>query len=487
MRPLVWLRTDLRADDNLALHAAARDATSGCLAVFLLSPGEWRAHDWAPVKVDLVLRTLAALSADLAALNIPLLIAHADEPTQIPVVLKALAHEHACDALYYNREYEVNERRRDADVERTLGSVGLQIRAFDDQVMAPPGSVRTGAGGWYTVFSPFKRALYARFNEQGLPPCVPKPRRQPSMPCPPSPVPSSLRGFESTIDPALWPAGEREAMRRLDAFIERRLRDYKRRRDFPAIDGTSALSPYLNIGAISCRRCLAAAAAANPVPASKSPLESGNDGAVHWISELVWREFYIHVMVGFPRVSMGRAFQLPTERIQWRRDPAQLDAWKLGRTGVPIVDAGMRQLIATGWMHNRVRMITAMYLTKNLLIHWQEGERHFMTHLVDGFLASNNGGWQWSASTGTDAAPYFRIFNPVSQSQKFDPDGIYIRRFVPELRDVQGDAIHEPWELPGLLRGRLDYPDPLVDLARSRDRAIEAFRAIKDLPEQPAH
>ncbi|QYU68393.1 deoxyribodipyrimidine photo-lyase [Leptolyngbya sp. 15MV] len=158
MRPLVWLRTDLRADDNLALHAAARDATSGCLAVFLLSPGEWRAHDWAPVKVDLVLRTLAALSADLAALNIPLLIAHADEPTQIPVVLKALAHEHACDALYYNREYEVNERRRDADVERTLGSVGLQIRAFDDQVMAPPGSVRTGAGGWYTVFSPARRS-----------------------------------------------------------------------------------------------------------------------------------------------------------------------------------------------------------------------------------------------------------------------------------------------------------------------------------------
>jgi len=477
MRPLVWFRSDLRVEDNSALHAAAREATRGLVGVYLVSPAQWREHDDAPAKISLILRSLRELSTSLRALNIPLLIVEAARFGDAPSALLALAKQHASDALFFNREYEVNESRRDTAVERAFSGAGLSVRAFDDQVLAPPGEVRTGEGRYYTVFSPFKRALYARMTEHGVPPTLPTPARQPAMPCEASAIPGRVTGFESPIDPALWPAGETHARTRLGTFIASRIASYKSQRDFPAIEGTSALSPYLNLGCVSVRQCLHAAIRANA--ASRSPLDAGNEGITHWISELIWREFYIHIMVGFPRVCMGRAFQPATESIRWSGNTRHLEAWKQGKTGVPIVDAGMRQLLATGWMHNRVRMIAAMYLTKNLFIDWREGERHFMRHLVDGFLASNNGGWQWSASTGTDAAPYFRIFNPVSQSQKFDPDGAYLRRWVPELRDVEGEAIHEPWTLPGLLRARLDYPEPLVDLSRSRAAAIEAFRAIK--------
>jgi deoxyribodipyrimidine photo-lyase len=200
---------------------------------------------------------------------------------------------------------------------------------------------------------------------------------------------------------------------------------------------------------------------------------------VHWISEVLWREFYVNVMVGFPRVCMHRAFQLNTEAIVWNDEPNLLEAWKHGRTGVPIVDAGMRQLLRDGWMHNRVRMVVAMYFTKDYFLNWRLGEKWFMQNLIDGFLASNNGGWQWSASTGTDAAPYFRIFNTYNQSEKFDPDGAYIREFVPELRGVEGPAIHDPERLPGLLRSRLDYPKPLVDRVKAREKAIDAFRKLR--------
>ncbi|ERI52767.1 hypothetical protein N878_17765, partial [Pseudomonas sp. EGD-AK9] len=211
--------------------------------------------------------------------------------------------------------------------------------------------------------------------------------------------------------------------------------------------------------------------------ANRGEFDSGNPGAVTWINELLWREFYKHILVGYPRVSMHRAFRQETEALPWRDAPDELAAWQQGRTGLPIVDAAMRQLRATGWMHNRLRMIVAMFLTKNLLIDWREGERFFMRQLIDGDLAANNGGWQWSASTGTDAAPYFRIFNPISQSQKFDPDGHFIRHWVPELAGLNKRDIHDPAALGGLL-APAGYPRPIVDLARSRERALAAFKHL---------
>ncbi|MEK1908449.1 MAG: FAD-binding domain-containing protein, partial [Pseudomonas sp.] len=237
----------------------------------------------------------------------------------------------------------------------------------------------------------------------------------------------------------------------------------------------SQQSTYLAAGVISPRQCLHAALRGN-----QGEFDSGNPGAVSWINELLWREFYKHILVGYPRVSRHRAFRPETEALPWRDAPQDLLAWQQGRTGIPLIDAAMRQLLATGWMHNRLRMVVAMFLTKNLLIDWREGERFFMRHLIDGDLAANNGGWQWSASTGTDAAPYFRIFNPISQSQKFDADGRFIRTWLPELVGLNKRDIHDPSAMGGVF-GLAEYPRPIVDLAHSRERVLQAFRSLPPL------
>jgi deoxyribodipyrimidine photo-lyase len=257
----------------------------------------------------------------------------------------------------------------------------------------------------------------------------------------------------------------------LQHFVKERIERYKTDRDSPATAGTSTLSPYLASGVISARQCLESAVAAN-----NGRVDSGKTGVVTWISELIWREFYRHILMGYPRVCRHQPFRLETKQIEWDEDDAHFEAWCAGRTGFPIVDAGMRQLARTGWMHNRVRMITAMFLTKDLFIDWRRGEAHFMRHLVDGDLASNNGGWQWSASTGTDAAPYFRIFNPYSQSRKCDPTGDYIRKFVPELAGLDDDSIHQPEPLAADAN---DYPQPIVDRTQTKERVMAAFKAIK--------
>ncbi|HAL67580.1 MAG TPA: deoxyribodipyrimidine photo-lyase, partial [Pseudomonas sp.] len=228
----------------------------------------------------------------------------------------------------------------------------------------------------------------------------------------------------------------------------------------------------LAAGVISPRQCLHAALAHN-----RGEFDSGSSGVQTWINELLWREFYKHILTGYPQVSRHRAFRAHTEALPWRNAPKEFEAWQQGRTGFPIIDAAMRQMLATGWMHNRLRMLTAMFLSKNLLIDWRLGERHFMRHLIDGDLAANNGGWQWSASTGTDSVPYFRIFNPVSQSQRFDPKGRFIRQWVPELQDIDDKNIHDPGKCHGLIDANL-YPSPIVDLHSSRQRALQAFKEL---------
>ncbi len=477
MRPLVWFRSDLRCEDNLALSHACADATRGVVGVFIVSPGEWRAHDWAGVKVDFTLRTLRVLSDSLRRLNIPLRIVRTDSPSDIPEALARLAVACGCDAVYFNLEYELNEHRRDQAVAARFKRGSLGVRKFHDQVLASPGTVCTGQGNFFTVFTPFKRAMLKAMQGDSLPAFAPSPRCQNSMPAEPDEPPGCVEGFSTAVPPSLWPAGEQEATRRLRAFVRTGLGPYKHDRDFPSLDGTSSLSPYLNTGAISVRQALLGALSG----AGRSGVEGldTNPGLAQWIGELLWREFYIHVTAGFPRVCMRRAFQPATERLRWRQSASDLHAWEEGRTGIPIVDAGMRQLRQTGWMHNRVRMIAAMFLSKNLFLDWRLGERFFMRHLVDGFLPSNNGGWQWSASTGTDAAPYFRVFNPISQSRTYDPDGAYIRRYVTELADLPGDQIHAPHEALPPRAPPAGYPAPIVNLSASRQAAIEAFRALR--------
>lgn len=465
MRHLVWFRNDLRVADNTALFEACRDPQAGVIAVFLATPAQWQAHDMAPARERFIGRNLAALSNALDTLGIPLLLREVATFHDVPATLAALCAEHGIHTVFANREYAVNEQARDARVERALARQGVAFRQYHDFTILPPGLL-TKSGTPYTVFTPYKRAWLDRFHAAptGVRPAPAKRKRRVAL------TPDAVTLPTAGPVDVHWPAGEAEAFRRLRQFIDEGASSYQRDRDRPDRDATSRLSPYLAAGVISPRACLEAALAAN-----RGIMEGGNAGISTWISELVWRDFYTHILACFPRVSRHRAFREATERVPWRDDEAGFAAWCESRTGIPIVDAAMRQLTQTGWMHNRLRMVTAMFLSKNLLVDWRRGERFFMQHLIDGDLAANNGGWQWAASTGTDAVPYFRVFNPLAQSQKCDPQGDFIRRFVPELAGLDGKAIHNP---PDTVRASLGYPLPVVDLSASRQRAIEAFRTL---------
>ncbi|WP_324733372.1 deoxyribodipyrimidine photo-lyase [Pseudomonas paeninsulae] len=476
---LLWLRTDLRVQDNSAL--AASMAAGPTVALFLLSPAQWQAHDDAPSKIDFWLRNLAELRRELAVLNVPLLVRQADDWSAAPRVIAELCQQLQIAAVQVNEEYGVDESRRDQAVAQALDALGIDFHSHLDQLLFRPGSVLTKSGGYFQVYSQFRKVCYQRLHS-ALPALIRRPVAQAPLHIASDPVPDAVPGF-SQPDASLrqlWPAGEQEAYRRLLDFADEQINYYQSERDFPAKPGTSRLSAYLAAGVLSPRQCLHAALQAN-----QGEFDSGNNGIVTWINELLWREFYKHILVGYPRVSMHRAFRPQTDALAWRQAPDELAAWQQGRTGLPIIDAAMRQLLATGWMHNRLRMVVAMFLSKNLLIDWREGECFFMRHLIDGDLAANNGGWQWSSSTGTDSTPYFRIFNPLSQSQRFDPDGRFIRHWLPELAGLNNKDIHNPAALGGLF-GVADYPRPIVDLASSRTRALAAFRRLPHLAKETA-
>ena len=477
---LIWLRTDLRLHDNTALAAACQRGPVA--AVYLITPEQWQAHDDAPCKVDFWLRNLQHLSQALGNLNIPLLIRHAATWDQAPTVLSQLCRELSVESVHVNEEYGIHETRRDRAVAQALEADGVTFHSYLDQLFFQPGSVLTKTGTYFQVFSQFRKVCYSRLHS-ALPRVVPTPKAQAEPGVKSDPVPTAVEGFPTPSETlrALWPAGEDEARRRLDAFADQQISYYKDERDFPAKPGTSQLSAYLAAGVVSPRQCLHAALQTN-----QGEFESGDIGAITWINELLWREFYKHILVGYPRVSRHRAFRPETEALAWRKAPEDLAAWQQARTGLPIIDAAMRQLLETGWMHNRLRMVVAMFLTKNLLIDWREGERFFMRHLIDGDLAANNGGWQWSSSTGTDSAPYFRIFSPLSQSEKFDGDGVFIKRWLPELAALNKKQVHNP-EAAGGLFGVADYPRAIVDLKQSRERALAAFRRLPSRQEMAEH
>lgn len=470
MYQLVWFRHDLRVHDNNALNAAMQAGLT--LAVYVITPGQWREHDDAPCKVDFWLRNLKHLSEALAALNVPLLIRYADYWAEVPNVLASLCQKQAISCVHFNAEYGVNEEHRDAAVTQTLVALGISVHSYLDQLLFAPGSIVTRNGSMPKVFSQFRKSCLKRW-EQGVPECLPAPKAQAPIACLSDRAPQSLPAFVSPSEAlkSLWPAGEEAAWTRLNVFTKNRLADYHTHRDFPALDGSSSLSPYIASGVLSPRQCVKAALLQN-----QGEFLSGNKGVLAWIDELLWREFYKHILTAYPRVSKHKAFRLQTEYVPWRAAPKDLAAWQEGKTGFVLIDAAMRQLQATGWMHNRLRMVVAMFLSKNLLIDWREGERFFMRHLIDGDLAANNGGWQWSASTGTDSVPYFRVFNPVNQAHSFDPDGTFIRTWLPELAHLSSRELFS--SMADGLAKKADYPAPMVDLAASRRRAIEVFTRL---------
>lgn len=475
MPGLVWFRADLRISDNAALVDAARTHTDAVVALFIICADQWREHDWAPVRVSLLLRQLEVLSGELAELGIPLKILRCDRFDEVPNRLLGFARRNGCESLYFNVEHEWNERRRDISVRSCFEADGRKVSSYGDQLLLPPEAVTTRSGTPFKVFTPFARRFSEVMGETGVPRPKPAPSVRFRMKLDPDPVPERIKGYSDGGRSQAWSVGPKSARRRLDKFLESRVVDYATDRDRPDTDGTSGLSPYLTLGILSPLQCLARA-----VKANQGVIRGGQEGLSVWINELIWREFYRHVLIAFPDVSRHRPLQAWTEGVLWREDPEGLQKWKDGKTGVPIVDAAMRQLSSTGWMHNRLRMISASFLCKHLLIDWRLGEAHFMRHLVDGDLASNNGGWQWSASTGTDASPYFRVFQPVSQSQRFDSSGDFIRSQMPELSNFDAKSIHLPHQYSSLEAQAAGYPLPMVDLKEGRRRAIEAFRIARE-------
>ncbi|WP_237058142.1 deoxyribodipyrimidine photo-lyase [Microbulbifer sediminum] len=479
-RGLVWLRNDLRVHDNTALHRAAASCAEFAV-IFIACPKTWQDQDEGEPLVAFRMACLRELQESLAQRNIPLYFLELGEFGQVPAAMRQVVEKLGVDVLFANAEYPLNEQRRDGAVRDALKEIEVPVEYCTDRTLVPPGSVTTASGEAYKVFTPFKRAFISQFGGDSYQP-LPAPRKRSGDEEWPAwlevegshnlvqTIPGRLRGYKLDVDKRGtvlgWQPGEKAAARRLKAFSGI-IDGYEDERDYPAIDGTSRLSPYLNSGAISVRQCAHMALDYN-----NDRWSGGSDGIACWLGELIWREFYTHLVVAYPRLCRHQPFKPETEGVAWSGDELAFRRWSLGETGVPIVDAAMRQLEQTGWMHNRLRMVVASFLTKNLLIDWRQGERYFMNKLVDADFASNNGGWQWAASTGTDAAPYFRVFNPYSQSKKFDRDGDFIRRYVPELQSVRGDEIHCPPRMS-------DYPPPICDVKETRKRAIEAFADLK--------
>ncbi len=483
---VLWVRRDFRLDDNPALRAAV--ARGPIVPLYVHAPEEERPWEpgaasrwWLHGSLSRFAESLAAAGAGLVVRRGPSL-----------DTLRAVAREYGATHVAWNRRYEPAVVARDTAIKKTLVAEGLACESFNGGNLFEPVHVATKEGKPYQVFTPFWRALLSRPEPDEPVPAPKKIVAAKPLGKGAGSLPIDSLGLLPALDWAAgmresWSPGEAAARRRLESFLGRVDR-YDSARDRPDRDGTSALSPHLHFGEVSPRRVWhAVRGAAGGRPAAR--ITEG--GAEAYLRELGWREFATHLLYHFPHTP-GAALRGDYDRFPWVDDPVGLRAWQRGRTGFPVVDAGMRQLWRTGWMHNRVRMIVASFLVKDLRVSWLEGARWFWDTLVDADLAANTLGWQWAAGCGADAAPYFRIFNPTSQGERYDPEGDYVRRFVPELSRLDADAIHAPDDAdPAALRragitlGR-DYPEPIVDHAEARKLALAALAKVTAAKKKPA-
>jgi len=468
---ILWFRRDLRLADNPALTQAVATGRPVIPLYILDEAGEGRPRGAASLWwLD---KSLRALSATLADTGAPLILRRGDSEGE----LRRLIDQTGADVVFMNRLFEPDAWTRDADIAHGLKAEGVECRGFNGSLMCPPGSILTGAGGPYKVFTPFRNALLARAEP---PPQMAAPRTILTVAGLDSDEIDDWRLHPDRPDWSAgfdWTPGEAAAAQALAAFSSRALKTYSNGRDHPAEIGGSRLSPHLHWGEVHPWRVIEAVGkAADDGHAPQAEADK-------FTAEIAWREFSAHLLHAFPKI-VDRSFRPEYDAFPWLDDDPGFTAWTRGLTGYPIVDAGMRQLWTTGWMHNRVRMIVASFLVKDLLIDWRRGEAWFWDTLVDADLGNNVQNWQWVAGSGADASPFFRIFNPTAQGQRFDAGGDYVRRWVPELKTLPAKWIHAPWMAPPeVLRGagvRLgqDYPRPIVDHGQARDRALAALKAI---------
>ncbi len=474
---IVWLRRDLRVADNAALHHACQ-AAEHVLPLFILDEAILRRPDTGPARVAFLLDALRVLDRSLQAKGGRLIVRQG----QTPDTLIQVVREFGAQAVFHHREYEPFGVARDAQVKAALDANGTVLETFKDVALFEAGEIVSHGGQPYTVFSPYKRVWFDKPADLPLP-----------APAQVS-VPSSAQGIaipkadilKFHTEQTFACGGETAAQDLLHEFLQNKVADYGAERDLLAHDGTSRLSRHLHLGTLGMRTMTDAVRRvsqkgerrSNPSTEARQEHQTSSGGATSFLNEMAWHDFYLQILATFPHVAQG-AFRPQFDALEWENDETLFEAWKQGRTGYPIVDAAMRQMNAEAWMHNRGRMIVASFLTKDLLIDWRWGEQYFMQQLVDGDQAANNGGWQWAAGTGTDAQPFFRIFNPTLQGEKFDPDGEYVRRWVPELAQVPAKTIHTPWKLSPAERAHLGctaYPDPVVDHAAQRAKALAMYQ-----------
>jgi deoxyribodipyrimidine photo-lyase len=464
---LVWLRRDLRLYDHAALFSALQQPGQVQL-VFVFDTDVLKhfpsKHDR---RLSFIASTLCNMHRELQKKSGGLLVLHGSARELLPKLAHALKAQH----VYAAEDYEPDARSRDEHVAKKLHGTA-QLHCVKDQVIFSPAEILRDGSAPYKVFTPYSRAWRGMLTPASSAPYDIRDNGRTAdyaqlvhatncagiktLACDDEKSMLSSVGYEYHPD-EIWPVGE--ARKRLSQFIQHHANAYGHMRDMVAEDGTSRLSPYFRFGLVSVRECVAEALRA---------------GADKWLSELIWREFYAMILYHFPESANLEWNPKYRGTLNWSHNETLFKAWCDGNTGYPMVDAAMRQLKTEGWMHNRARMVVASFLTKHLRIDWRMGEAHFAQWLMDYDMASNVGGWQWAASTGTDAQPYFRVFNPVLQSKKFDPDGAYIRKYVPELRELRGDVIHAPWEQ----NFKLAYPKPVVDHAKARDAALAMFKAV---------
>jgi deoxyribodipyrimidine photo-lyase len=466
MSVIHWFRKDLRLSDNTALHQACMSGQP-VIPLFIFDTTLLKSPRIGSPRLKFLLDSLKSLDESLQKLGTSLLIRQG-KPIE---VLRELITEKNATALYFNRDYSPYAYARDEKFEQNLS---IPVYISDDAVLLPPEAVRKADGSPYLVFTPY----WKKWQEKGKSPVSHLDVSQGHFaPVESNAIPTMQElGFANIA--SLAPASEAHAMQRLSAFLENDIEDYAEKRNYLAIspymnkhpEGSSYLSPYLRFGLLSPRQAYWSAQ-----KAYENTDVADTQGAIKtWISELAWREFYIQILQNFPYV-LKRDFVDTYLNLEWQNDSEDLKAWQVGMTGYPIVDAAMRQLNTIGWMPNRARMIVASFLTKHLLIHWRYGELYFMQHLIDGDTAANNGGWQWAAGTGTDAQPYFRIFNPVTQSKKF-ASAEYLRYWLPELKNVPENDIHAPWEMDTPPR---DYPSPIIDHQHAYERALQVYKQAR--------
>ena len=464
MANLFIFTNDFRLEDNAALYNASL-SKNGLEALFLFNKDKWQLHYESPLKIKFQLDNLEIIKEELDNLNINLRVLSPKLDDENTLILKEALKINA-SKVFINSEYGFNEKQRDENLRKLLADNRIDLIEFDSSIINPK-KIVTGAGTYFKVFTPYSRSFREELNKEYLQ-CFPAPEKQQIKIGDSDEIP--IFELEDEVKKnalKLYEPGEKAAIKILENFFENKISDYKVARDFPAQDSTSKLSVYLSSGIISAKKCVS------------KLLEISEDtpgtGEYSWFNEIIWREFYKYIIFHYPRVSMRKSFNEKYDQVKWRDDEEDFVAWTKGETGFPIIDAAMKQLLSTGWMHNRLRMIVAMFLSKNLLIDWKRGEEFFMQNLIDGDHASNVGGWQWSASTGVDAAPYFRIFNPITQSEKFDKEGVFLKHYLPNLEGLSSKEIHNP-DIES--RKELNYPMPITDLSSSRKRAIEVFSKI---------